>query len=141
MAYTRGAASSVGPGRRSGGVGAHVANRGDTLSQEVAQVERQVFAGAAARQEQQVDMAVDQAGDELLTLGVDDPRNAGTGHSPTEPAQRIRSPRTRVTALRTGARPVPSHRVAPTIATEGTGGRGSRGAGRRSAAGAKASVR
>src|SRR5882724_5808298 len=49
----------------------------------------------------------------------------GTGHSPAAPAQRIRSPLITVTAFVTGARPVPSHRVAPTIAVEGlTGGGG-----------------
>ena len=46
----------------------------------------------------------------------------GTAHSPAAPAQRIRSPRTTVTALVTGARPVPSHRVAPTMAIEGLTG-------------------
>src|SRR5262245_55039286 len=51
----------------------------------------------------------------------------GTGHSPAAPAQRIRSPCTKVTALGTGARPVPSHRVAPTSAVDGGIGSGSGG--------------
>src|SRR5689334_16751040 len=47
----------------------------------------------------------------------------GTAHSPAAPAQKIRSPRTTVTALATGAPPVPSHRVAPMMAIDGlTGG-------------------
>src|SRR6476659_5787622 len=47
----------------------------------------------------------------------------GTGHSPAAPAHRMRSPRTTVMALATGAPPVPSQRVAPTMAVAGlTGG-------------------
>ncbi len=56
----------------------------------------------------------------------------GTRHSPADPAQTIRSPRTRVTAFGTGARPVPSQSVAPTIAMSGligVGGRSGAGAG------------
>src|SRR6185312_12415796 len=53
----------------------------------------------------------------------------GTGHSPAEPAQRIRLPRIRVTALLTGPRPVPSHRVARTMATVGSGAGASRSGG------------
>ncbi len=49
----------------------------------------------------------------------------GTVHSPEAPAQRIRSRRTMVTALVTGARPVPSQSVAPTMAVEGATGAGS----------------
>src|SRR3954453_15451456 len=45
----------------------------------------------------------------------------GTGHSPAAPAQRIRSPRIRVTAFATGPRPVPSHRFARIMAMEGSG--------------------
>ena len=49
----------------------------------------------------------------------------GTWHSLAAPAQSTRSPRITVTAFRTGARPVPSHKVAPTMAVEGlTGGGG-----------------
>src|SRR3954462_6900005 len=53
----------------------------------------------------------------------------GTGHSPAEPAQRIRSPRIRVTALLTGPRPVPSHRFAWIMATVRSGAGASRSGG------------
>src|SRR4051812_35714265 len=43
-------------------------------------------------------------------------------HSPAAPAHMMRSPRTRVTAFVTGARPVPSHRLARMIAIVGSGG-------------------
>src|SRR5687767_2180038 len=46
---------------------------------------------------------------------------AGTRHSPAAPAQTILPARTRVTALGTGARPVPSQRLALTIARVGLG--------------------
>src|SRR5919112_3323473 len=50
----------------------------------------------------------------------------GIGHSPAAPAQRMRSPRMSVTALATGPRPVPSHKLARMIATEGLGAGASR---------------
>src|SRR3954469_12745325 len=50
-------------------------------------------------------------------------------HSPAAPAHMIRSPRTRVTALVTGGRPVPSHRLARMIAMVGSGATGSRSRG------------
>ena len=56
------------PGR----IGAHVAHGGDALGEEVAQVETQLLAGASADHEEEMDVAIDQTGDEILTLGVDD---------------------------------------------------------------------
>src|SRR5262249_18787317 len=55
----------------------------------------------------------------------------GMRHSPAAPAQTMRSPRTRVTALATGARPVPSQSVAPAIAMSGLTGAGERTTGAR----------
>ena len=60
---------------------------------------------------------------------------------PTPPAHRIRSPRIRVTAWGTGARPVPSHKVASTMAVAGSRGRGRTSAGRWGAAQAAAAIR
>src|SRR3954469_4139462 len=45
----------------------------------------------------------------------------GIGHSPAEPAHRMRSPRTSVTAFGTTPRPVPSHKLAWIIAIDGSG--------------------
>ena len=109
----------------SAGIGAHVPHGGDALGQQVAQVEAKLLAGAAAGEEEQMDVAVDQPGNQPLALGIDDPRAGRDRAFAGAPAQRIRSPRTRVTAFVTGARPVPSHRLAPTMAMEGlTGGGG-----------------
>ena len=61
------------PRQQRGRIGAHVAHRGDALGQEVAQVEAELLARAPVGQEQQMDVAVDQAGDQVLPLRVDDP--------------------------------------------------------------------
>ena len=52
-----------------------------------------------------MDVAIDQPGNEPLAMGIDHPCSGWDGHSPAAPAQRIRSPRTSVTAFATRAAP------------------------------------
>ena len=57
------------PGEQRRGIVAHVAHRRDALGQQIAEVEAELLAGAAAREEEQVHVAVDQAGDQVLAAG------------------------------------------------------------------------
>jgi hypothetical protein len=69
----------VDPTQQLGGIGAHVAHRGDTLGQQIPQIHRQILTGASAGQEEQVDMAVYQSWDEPLTMCVYDPGSRRNG--------------------------------------------------------------
>jgi hypothetical protein len=60
------------PSQESGRIGAHVPHGGDALGEEIAQVPAQLFARAPAGEEQQMDVAVDQARDQVLTLRLED---------------------------------------------------------------------
>ena len=70
------------PHEEPGRIRAHVAHRGDALSQQIAQVPTQLLTRASAGEEEQVNVAVDQAGDEVLTLRLDDPGVLGDGAFP-----------------------------------------------------------
>ena len=60
------------PSQESGRIGAHVAHGGDALGEEIAQIPAQLLARAPAGEEQQMDVAVDQARDQVLTLRLED---------------------------------------------------------------------
>jgi hypothetical protein len=63
-------------------ISAHVTHGGDSLGQEVAQIERQLLTCASMSEEQQMDMAIDQAGDQPAAGSVDDPGSPRDGTFP-----------------------------------------------------------
>ena len=100
MAYTRGVAvRALTRPSSSAGIGAHVSHRRDALRQQVAEIERELLAGAAVGQEEQVDMAVDQPGNEPLSVRVDDPGAGRYRALAGRPGADDPPARTRVTAL------------------------------------------
>jgi hypothetical protein len=67
-----GGVQRIDPRQQLGGIGPHVSHRGDTLRQQISKIQRQLFSCASAGEEEQVNVAIDQAGDQPLAGRVDD---------------------------------------------------------------------